>query len=197
MIDPAFPDTVFAAQSTFRAVLGALARPGEIKPVRTPIQVPLPLTPAMAAIAQTLLDQDTPIWLDAPLAASPDVGAWLRFHTGAPIVRSPGECAFAFVREQMRLPPLDTFNQGTPEYPDRSTTLVVHIDGWNSGPALTFAGPGIKRQQRLTAGPLPAGMARRLSANRALFPCGVDLLLVAEDSVAALPRSIRPFIQED
>jgi alpha-D-ribose 1-methylphosphonate 5-triphosphate synthase subunit PhnH len=191
MVKPAFSDPVFSAQSTFRAVLDALARPGEVKRVHPAVDVPLPLTSAMGAIALSLLDHDTPVWLDPPLAASPDVGAWIRFHTGAPLVTDPKESVFAFVREQMRLPKLDSFNLGTPEYPDRSTTVVVHVDSWDSVPALNLAGPGIKGQRRLAAGPLPADMAQRLSANRSQFPLGVDVLLVAEDSLAALPRSVR------
>lgn len=191
MIKPAFSDSVFAAQATFRAVLEATARPGEIVPVAAGIEAPLPMTGAMAAISLTLLDQDTPVWLDMALAAAPDVAAWIRFHTGAPIVAAPSQGAFAFVREQMRLPPLDKFNVGTAEYPDRSTTVIVHVDSWNCSTALYLAGPGIKRERRLAAGPLPADTHARIAANRALFPCGVDLIFAADDSVAALPRSVR------
>lgn len=196
MVKPAFSNPVFAAQSTFRAVLDALSRPGEVRHLLSTVEVPLPLTPAMAAIALTLLDHDTPVWLDAALAAAPDVSAWIRFHTAAPITALPEQSAFAFVREQMRLPRIESFNLGTAEYPDRSTTVVVHIDSWNSGPVLHLAGPGIKRERRFAPGPLPSDMAERLRANRAFFPRGVDLLLVAEDSLAALPRSIRPVIYE-
>ncbi len=32
-------------------------------------------------------------------------------------------------------------------------------------------------------------MAERLAANRALFPRGIDLVLVTDDAVAAIPRS--------
>jgi alpha-D-ribose 1-methylphosphonate 5-triphosphate synthase subunit PhnH len=37
---------------------------------------------------------------------------------------------------------------------------------------------------------LPADLHDRLVANRALFPRGVDLILVSANSVAALPRSV-------
>jgi alpha-D-ribose 1-methylphosphonate 5-triphosphate synthase subunit PhnH len=42
----------------------------------------------------------------------------------------------------------------------------------------------------LRAEPLPADLPRRLAANRALFPRGIDLLLVTGSRVAALPRSV-------
>ena len=39
--------------------------------------------------------------------------------------------------------------------------------------------------------PLPPDFQERLIANREMFPRGLDLILVSEDAVAALPRSIR------
>jgi alpha-D-ribose 1-methylphosphonate 5-triphosphate synthase subunit PhnH len=41
-----------------------------------------------------------------------------------------------------------------------------------------------------SAQPLPPDFQARLAANRALFPRGVDLILVSPDAVAALPRSV-------
>jgi alpha-D-ribose 1-methylphosphonate 5-triphosphate synthase subunit PhnH len=52
-------------------------------------------------------------------------------------------------------------------------------------------GPGINGVRSLAAEPLPDDFADRLRANRELFPRGIDLVLVADDHVAALPRSIR------
>ena len=40
-----------------------------------------------AAIALTLFDHDTPIWLDGRMSATPDVAKWLKFHTSAPVDR--------------------------------------------------------------------------------------------------------------
>jgi alpha-D-ribose 1-methylphosphonate 5-triphosphate synthase subunit PhnH len=190
MVKPAFRDPVFSAQSTFRAMLDAVARPGEIVPVQSQIDAPLPMTSAMAAIALAILDQDTPVWLDTALAATPEVTAWIRFHTGASIVAMADQSAFAFVREQMRLPPLDAFNLGTAEYPDRSTTVIVHVDSWDGATHMNVSGPGIKGQRRLVAGPLPGDFQKKLASNRALFPRGVDLFLASDRAVAALPRSV-------
>lgn len=186
----AFSDPVFAAQSTFRAVLDAIARPGEIRPMPADASAPEPMTTAMAALALTLFDQDTPVWLDPPFAAEPGVSDWIRFHTAAPIVAEPARCAFALVRDSLRLPALGNFDVGTPEYPDRSTTLILHVESLITGPALELSGPGIDGRRGFSAGPLPEDIAARLMANRALFPRGVDLLLVSNDSVAALPRSV-------
>ena len=73
------------------------------------------------AIALTLFDHDTPIWLGAPFATDA-VASWLRFNTGCPIVADQGQSAFALVGDSAALPPLETFALGTPDYPDRSTT---------------------------------------------------------------------------
>ena len=91
---------------------------------------PHPLTGEAAAIALALFDHDTPVWLDAALAAAPDVAAWLRFRTGAPIVTEPDAAAFALVCDPRGLPPFEEFNLGTAEYPDRSTTIILQVAGF-------------------------------------------------------------------
>lgn len=187
----AFSDPVFASQSAFRAVLDAIARPGEIRPVPPESNAPEPITRGMAALALTLLDQDTPVWLDPPLAAHTEVAEWIHFHTAAPVVADTARCAFALIHDPLELPDFDSFDLGTPEYPDRSTTLILHVESLTSGSALELYGPGINGRRSFSAGPIPEDIAARLTANRALFPRGVDLLLVSNDSVAALPRSVR------
>ncbi|TXN62799.1 phosphonate C-P lyase system protein PhnH, partial [Methylobacterium sp. WL6] len=78
-----FADPVHDAQGTFRTLMDALARPGRIGRLASDLYPPAPLTPELAAVALALTDADTPVWLDAPLAANPAVAAFLRFHTGA------------------------------------------------------------------------------------------------------------------
>ncbi len=182
-------NTVFAAQSTFRKVMDATARPGSIQTIAPTAETPAPLAPAAAAIALALFDHDTPVWMDAPLAASEAVASWLRFNTGCPIVADRGQCAFALVSDTAALAPLETFALGTPDYPDRSTTLILQVPTLTSGPELTLSGPGIRGTASLRAGGLPEDFMARSAANRALFPRGVDLLLVAGHDIAALPRT--------
>ncbi len=190
-IAPGFSDSVLGAQNVFRAVMDALARPGTVRAVAGLATAPPPLRPCAAGIALALADYDTPIWLDSPLAAAPDVAAWLRFHTGAPVTADPARAAFAFVADPANAPPFTAFALGTPEYPDRSTTLVLQVERLGGGPRLTMSGPGIAGSREFCASPLPDDFAERLSANRALFPRGVDLLLATEGQIAALPRSVR------
>jgi alpha-D-ribose 1-methylphosphonate 5-triphosphate synthase subunit PhnH len=192
-----FADPVVAAQSTFRAVLDATARPGTVWPIETELAPPVPLSRGAAAITLTLCDQDTPIWLDARLRATEAVAQWLRFHCGARIVDDPAAASFAFAGDGTALPDFTHFNLGSVDYPDRSTTIVILVESLQSGPPLLLAGPGIRGRQMLRAAPLPHDIAERLTNNRALFPRGVDLLLVSADAVAALPRSVRLIGHED
>lgn len=181
--------TVLSAQSTFRKVMDATARPGSVQALRAAGAAPAPLAQATAAIALTLFDHDTPVWLDAPIAASEEVVSWLRFQTGCPLVTDPGESAFAIVGDVIALPPFEAFACGTPDYPDRSTTLILQLPRLTGGAELTLSGPGIRGAATLCAAGLPEDLVARNAANRALFPRGVDLLLVAGNEVAALPRT--------
>lgn len=81
-----FADKVFSAQSTFRSIMDAMARPGTVQRVVAAVGVPAPMMRATASIALTLFDHDTPIWLDSRMSETPDVTKWLRFHTSAPVV---------------------------------------------------------------------------------------------------------------
>jgi alpha-D-ribose 1-methylphosphonate 5-triphosphate synthase subunit PhnH len=182
-------NTAFASQAAFRAVMEAFARPGEIRTLRQ-VTAPAPLAPATAALVQALADYETPVWLDPAFADASAVSGWIRFHTGAPIVKDARDATFALIADPLALPDFASFAVGTEDYPDRSTTLIVQVDRFE-GPALTLSGPGIKGTRSLAAAPLPDDFAERLQANRELFPRGVDLVLVAGAQVAALPRSVR------
>jgi alpha-D-ribose 1-methylphosphonate 5-triphosphate synthase subunit PhnH len=182
-------NAVLAAQSTFRKVMDATARPGLVETINPVAGAPAALAPAAAAIALSLFDHDTPVWLDAPLSSSDTVASWLRFQTGCPIVTERERCAFAIAGDVAALPSFEAFALGTPDYPDRSTTLILQLPALGSGDEFNLSGPGIRGAARLSAGGLPLDFVERLAANRALFPRGVDLLLVAGANVAALPRT--------
>jgi alpha-D-ribose 1-methylphosphonate 5-triphosphate synthase subunit PhnH len=167
----------------------AMASPGKIVALEVQLAPPAPLLPATAALLLTLCDFETPLWLDPPLAENAEVVAFLRFHTGAALA-TPEACAFAVVADPLRMPALGCFSQGAPEYPDRSATLILQLmalepRGW------TLEGPGIRQAAYLTGAPLPADFAQQLRHNRSRFPCGVDVFLVADGALAALPRSLR------
>ena len=182
-------DPVTENQATFRALMDAMARPGEIKELGD-LDAPAPLAAGTAAIVRSLADYETPVWLDDALAAEPAVAAWIRFQTGAPIAADPQQAAFALVGNANALPDFTTFSPGNADYPDRSTTVIVQVERF-AGAAYSLAGPGIQHRTDTSAEPLPDDFAARWAANGALFPCGIDLVLVAGTNVAALPRTVR------
>ncbi|MBL8595601.1 MAG: phosphonate C-P lyase system protein PhnH [Devosia sp.] len=188
-IEGGFADLVLGAQSVFRAVMEALARPGTQQSIASDVLPPAPLTPELGAVALTLCDHDTLVWLDPVLAANEAVTQWLAFHCGAPLTADIGAAAFALVSDVALLPALDRFGQGSDEYPDRSTTVVLAA-GADARP-VTLKGPGIK-DQFTTELPLPGGdFIEQWAENRARFPRGVDLLLVRTGTVVGLPRTTR------
>jgi alpha-D-ribose 1-methylphosphonate 5-triphosphate synthase subunit PhnH len=191
MLAPAFDDPALASQAVFRTVMEALAHPGRARPLPSRLAVPSPLLATAAAVALTLLDYETPFWLDPGLADAREVAPWFKFHTGAPLTQDAARAAFAFISDSAAMLPLDAFSSGSIEYPDRAATLVMQVASFDHGNALALCGPGIAGTRLFSAAPLPPDFATRLAANRALFPRGIDLILVSPDAVAALPRSIR------
>jgi alpha-D-ribose 1-methylphosphonate 5-triphosphate synthase subunit PhnH len=191
MLAPAFDDPALASQAVFRTVMEAMARPGVPRPLPSRLAVPPPLSRAAAAVALTVLDYETEFWLDQGLTAADEVAAWIKFHTGAPLTADSARAAFAFICDPAAMPPFDAFSPGSLEYPDRSTTLVVQVASFDHGDELQLSGPGIAGKRSFSAAPLPPDFRARLVANREMFPRGIDLILVTQDAVAALPRSIR------
>jgi alpha-D-ribose 1-methylphosphonate 5-triphosphate synthase subunit PhnH len=188
-IEGGFSDLVLGAQSVFRATMEALARPGQVQGIGTDAAPPAPMSPELGAIALTLCDHDTPVWLDPELAGSEAVTAWLAFHCGAPLTTDPAEAAFALVTDSRLMPRLDTLAQGTDEYPDRSTTIVLAAGLAET--AVVLRGPGINGELR-TVLPLPnSDFLAQWAENRARFPRGIDLLLVRNGTVIGLPRTTR------
>lgn len=190
-LEAGFDDAVIGARSTFRAIMDALARPGTTQSLSFESTPPAPLTAGLAAVALTILDHDTAVWLDPSLAESDAVVGWLAFHTGAPITTEPQNAAFALITSADLLPSFERFNQGTDEYPDRSTTIVLAVPSLTGGTSLTLRGPGIKGEATVSPTGLPEDFVSQRAANRERFPRGIDLLLTAGGQVIGLPRSTR------
>jgi alpha-D-ribose 1-methylphosphonate 5-triphosphate synthase subunit PhnH len=186
-----FADKVLSAQSTFRSVMDAMARPGSVQRIVAAAGTPAGIMRGTAAIALTLFDHDTPVWLDPRISETSNVTKWLKFHTGAPVVADSSICSFALIGDAAALPSLDRFSFGTNEYPDRSTTLILQVESLTQGKNLELRGPGIDGTAVLQARVQPADLFERLAINATLFPRGIDVVLVHDDSVVAIPRTTR------
>lgn len=194
-LPPGFADKVLSAQSTFRSVMDAMARPGAVQRIVPMAGAPGTMMRGTAAIALTLFDHDTPIWLDARMAESSDVAKWLKFHTGAPVVQDSSIASFALISDGGALPAFERFALGTSEYPDRSTTVIIQVDSLASGRSFELRGPGIDGVAALQASIKPFDLFERLRVNEALFPRGIDVVLIADDAVVAIPRTTRVVIK--
>jgi alpha-D-ribose 1-methylphosphonate 5-triphosphate synthase subunit PhnH len=181
---PGFADPVGEAQATFRAVLDAMARPGRLHRVGERLTAPAPLDPATAAVLLTLVDNETPLWLDATASAA---GDWLAFHCGASIIAAMQSAAFAVA---FSLPDLAALSAGTHETPEESTTLVLQIAALGSGAQYRLSGPGLREPALMAAGGLPTHFPTVWQRNHSLYPRGADIILCAGNTLAALPRSV-------
>lgn len=185
-----FAEPVFDSQSTFKAVMDAMARPGLICEIRAAAVPPAPMGSAAGAIALALCDHDTPVYL-TPAMIEAGVQAWLAFHSGALATGERSEAAFAFVEAGTPLPPLSTFAAGTQEYPDRSTTVVFELPSLTGGQTLVLEGPGIDGSAAISPQGLPPHLEAMWAENGALYPRGVDLVLAAGGAILCLPRTTK------
>jgi len=179
-LEGGFSDAPVEASHAFRAVMTAMARPGEIVKLQG-AQPPAPLSPAAGAVVLTLCDPDTPVFLGAAYDTQP-LRDWITFHTGAPVVEAAHAMFAIGAWDDL---PLDAFAVGTAEYPDRSATLIVELDRLNNTGA-TLRGPGIKEAAALS---LPDTDV--FAHNVQLFPLGLDFIFTCGARLAALPRSTR------
>jgi alpha-D-ribose 1-methylphosphonate 5-triphosphate synthase subunit PhnH len=186
-----FAEKVLSAQCTFRSVMEAMARPGSVARIVAEVGTPAAMMGGTAAIALTLFDHDTPIWLDPAMSETSEVTKWLKFHTGAPVVADSSISHFAVIGDAAALPALDRFAFGSNEYPDRSTTLILQVESLTQGHRFVLRGPGIDGTAMLQVALQPADLFERLDINAALFPRGVDVVLVAGDAIVAIPRTTR------
>lgn len=190
---PGLGNPVHDAQAIFRAVMTALSEPCQPRTVDGSVlpAPPLPLNPVAAAVALTLFDFETPVFLDGALRRNDDVVGYLRFHTGAPLVDHPDQSQFAIIADVARCPRLSSFRQGTAEYPDESTTLILQVSRM-AGTGPVFEGPGLARPAAFETVPEIQDFRDQWSCNRSKFPLGVDLIFAGLNTIAGLPRSLRP-----
>ena len=185
MVFRAFTDPARESQQAFRAVMNAMARPGAVVDVDAGFAPPAPLNAAAASVLLTLADFETKVWSDAGVDVS--AAQFLRFHTGARLIDEPALADFAVISDPQSAPALDAYPNGTPDYPDRSATLIMQVEAFGQDWRLT--GPGIDGETRFSAAPLPEDFVAQWRDNHARFPQGVDIIFAGNGQIAALPRS--------
>lgn len=187
-LGPGLADPAHDSQRLFRGVLDAFAHPGSIVGLTGAPPAAAPLSRAATAFLLTLVDRDTPLWL-APGLDTESLGEYVRFHTGAALVSSRADALFGLLTADTA-PSLAGFAIGTDPYPDRSATVVIEVSSLGGGPVRSWRGPGIDGRTPVAIAGLPETFWDEWTANRALFPCGVDVVFTAGTDLLALPRSI-------
>src|SRR5450830_1607434 len=111
---PGLPDDVHDSQQAFRAVLDALARPGQVRHIG-PALPGVTLGGAMSRLLLSLCDEETPVWwnIDAP-----QLQHWLHFHTGAELAQTPEQASFAVFSQATPTLALSSFAAGSAASPE-------------------------------------------------------------------------------
>lgn len=188
MIQPGFPDPSVDSQQLFRSLLAAMAEPGSIRQLESALPAGHALDRAGRAIALSLCDFETPVWLAPGLLPDADD---LRFHCGCPLVREPMEAAILFAHADDTLPALDTLRHGDAMHPEHGATLVIQTRALRNNGGWNLTGPGIADERRLFVDGIPGQWRRQRTTMHARFPVGVDIFFTCGDRLCALPRTTR------
>lgn len=190
-----FAHPVFDSQGVFRAAAMAMSRPGRPQSVchadGSSLDLPriADVEPASLSLLLALADLDTPIWLEERLRTGV-LPAYLRFHTGAEVTPERPAVSFALFASSDHGTYLSDFAIGQDAYPELSTTLLIQVTDLTSGTPHHVRGPGIQTTEVLRPAGLDARFWTEWRLNHTLYPCGVDVMLIAGHDLIGLPRSI-------
>lgn len=186
---PGFADPARDAQRVFRILLNAMAQPAQPMEMRLTLSEIPKVHKTATALCLALVDLDTPLWMDQDFPAAAQ--AHFAFHCGCPFAKAPGEAHFALIADGCKLPSLSEFAIGSPEFPDRSATLVIQVQNLSDGGPLVASGPGIAQKRHFGVEGISPDFWAAFAANHALYPLGYDVVLAAPDCILGLPRGIR------
>ncbi len=187
MAEIAYSAAAVQSSRLFRVLLDAMAKPGHVFEFASKIHAIEPAFATTLAIAQTLFDFQTPLWL-APEFNTDAIKPHLKFHTGAPIVEGLSGASFAILSAKTQLPLLRQFEQGTHEYPDRSTTVIIQVDNFDKD-AVMLSGPGLKQPVGFGVQGLSEQFWLDMMVNHHSYPLGVDVIFASSHAIACCPRS--------
>jgi alpha-D-ribose 1-methylphosphonate 5-triphosphate synthase subunit PhnH len=179
MLEVAAIWTPNAQQQNYRALLEVISRPGKVKAIHKGAN-----DQAYTAILAALLDAEVSL-------ADPDglfdEGVWPMLQANN---AKPEEADYILCGGVK--PPGFQPKLGTLPSPEKSATLIVVVDALGEGDlTLHLSGPGVAGENRCTIGGLDSEWLTRRADWVSAFPLGVDLLLVDEVAVTALPRTTK------
>ena len=167
-------------QAQFRHLLDAMSRPGHYYALP---HVPEDGTVALAILA-TLMDAEVSLADPHSLLRNKD---WPMLQSKS-VAASQADYVLC---DGKRVPDFQP-KMGTLSSPEQSATIIIVIDDLSSGDTcLKLTGPGVKTTNTMViSGLVPEWIEVREAWNCA-FPLGVDLILVDQTQIAALPRTTK------
>lgn len=192
-------DKVHDIQQSYRLVLDAMSRPGQVVQVAdqaVKVNDAESISAATALLAFMLLDTDTSFALVGGqhfhCDQAAEAAAWINQRTYARMT-AIHEAHFLFILNGtdplLAAQALSEANVGTLLNPHESATVIIEVQKIESGPVYMFRGPGILDTSAVRIDVNWDWLAIRNRLNRE-YPLGVDLVLVdAEHHLIGIPRT--------
>jgi alpha-D-ribose 1-methylphosphonate 5-triphosphate synthase subunit PhnH len=182
-----FDGPALGSQQTFQAIMTAMEHPGQLVTIHQNPDAPDIFNWASAATCLTLLDRETPVWIDIDQHSA--AVSWLQHCCQSSVVTELCMANFAIVTKPVNMPDLEYFRVGTSDYPENATTVLIQVDDILPDVANRTIGIGFDQRPRL----VPQGLSeqfwqqwRQLSGRH---PLGIDIFITCEDVLIMLPKS--------
>ena len=182
-----FDDPIPGSQDTFRAIFAAMEHPGQLVTIHQNPDAPDIFNWASAATCLTLLDRETPVWIDIDEQSS--AVSWLQYCCQSSVVTEPGMANFAIVTQPVNMPDLEYFRIGTYVYPENATTILVQVDDILPKVKYNNRGSGIDQGPHLELKGLSEHFWHQWRQLSRRHPLGIDVFITCEDVLIAQPKS--------
>jgi alpha-D-ribose 1-methylphosphonate 5-triphosphate synthase subunit PhnH len=190
-------DDVFDSQTTFRALLEAMSRPGRVAqaPVLRYAGAPVGMTPHVMTVLKSLCDHRV-VFSVAGSELRREWEGYLAMNCASPF-SSPDKADYVLFDGMEYDDAFGALRIGSLEFPEASATAILSVSrlATEAGQTeracqLRFSGPGVKGIACIHV----TGLHRRYPEERCRatgqFPLGIDLLLVdAEARIVGVPRT--------
>ncbi|WP_380178988.1 phosphonate C-P lyase system protein PhnH [Kalamiella sp. sgz302252] len=166
------------SQRAFRLILKALSEPG-VKVALPPVAAWGNASPAATAILTTLVDRETPFWMDSSLSNNAMLENLARFGARTATKK---EAAVALLNADSETP-IEGFSPG-----HGPSTVIVEVAALSGGLTLRLSGPDL-REPRAIAPKLPEAVLHYLRERVHSFPQPIDLIFTCGETMMALPHT--------
>jgi alpha-D-ribose 1-methylphosphonate 5-triphosphate synthase subunit PhnH len=189
-------DEVYDAQTHYRELLDAMARPGKINQLQyVPLLPEGGLCLGSAYMALLLLGPEVTFSVMGYERAAAE---YIRNHTNAK-ESHPEDANFIFATAALSALAIHCATPGNLLYPETSATLVIGVRSFSSGEGgelqLALSGPGIESETIVSIDGWDRSALESRAEKNAEYPLGIDLILVAtsqadnQPAVLCLPRT--------